>query len=273
MRSRFGVCLRALAVACGGTLAAASHAGSSLRSENHVFYSGTVGYNWATQAWDEDGSRYDTDCRSQYEQFSNYAEWGKSYYHTLYGQLGLARSVCGGDDETGVTDLKAGLRGRINRYLNDRAWELEVTIPTRKGGPGASSVSCGAAELAANVERQHDDVLPWLSVNYGASLRLAESPLEHSLRGKLGASGALAPRWRWRVAVEQAVPLTDHDDSAADLSLPDCGTDASSTRGGGEVKFQWVKNVTLGCGATMTFLGEDTRAYRGIYCGYSKLWE
>ena len=271
MRSRAGFSLPWGVVAM--LAAATADAGSSLRSEGHGYYAGTIGYNWADELWDEDGNRQPSTCRSTYESFSHYAEWGRSYYHTLFGQVGLAHAACGQDAETGVSDLKLGIRGRINRYLNDRAWELELTIPTRDGGAGGSSVSCGAFELAANAERQHDDVTPWLSLSYGASLRLADAPLVHSWRTKLGASGRIAPRWKWRLGVDHALPLTERDSSDPANELPDCGTDSTSLRGATEIKFQYSKDVTLSCGGSMTFWGEDTRIYRGVYCGYARAWE
>jgi len=268
-RSRFSLPLGVLAL----LVASGADAGSSLRSEGHGYYAGTLGYNWASELWDEDGNRQEASCRNVYESLSNYVEWGKSYYYTLFGQLGLARSACADDSEAGLSDLKLGLRGRINRYLNDRAWELEVTVPTRKGGAGGSSVSCGAFELAANAERQHDDVTPWLSLSYGASLRLADAPLVHSFRSKVGASGPIVQSWKWRLGLEHTMPLTERAGTVAANELPDCGTDSTSLRGGAEIKFQYSKFVTLGCGGGLTFWGEDTRAYRAVYCGYARAWE
>lgn len=260
-------------VALGALLAPGlSQAGAGLRSEDSVFYNGTLGYHWATQYWDEQRDKRPIGCRSEYLSFSNYLEYGFSYYRTLYGQLGLARATCGNESEAGLGDLKLGVRGRINRYLNDRAWELEVTIPTRGGGIGRSSVSCGAFEFAANLEREHEDALPGVNFTYGSSLRLAQAPLVHSLRGKAGASGAFAPRWRWRFGMEHAVPLTERA-ATGPTALPDCGTDSHSVRLNAEIKFQQSRWITLGCGAGFTAWGEDTSVTRGVYCGFSRLWE
>lgn len=261
------------AIAAVGLLVSASaDAGSSLRSEAQAYYNGNVGYTWADRYWDEFGERRDIPCRSEYHSFSHYAEYGYSYYHTLFGQLGLARSSCGDDGESGLSDLKLGVRGRVNRYLNDRAWELELTIPTRDGQVGAS-VSCGAFELAANLERQHEDVTPWLTVGYGASLRLAQAPLVHSMRGKLSASGPVAPRWRWRIGAEHAFPLTERDSPDPARTLADCGTDSQILRAGTELKYQHSRWLGFGCGYGVTFWGVDTSANRGYYCGIARFWE
>lgn len=264
----------AIAAAIALLGAGAAQAGASLRSESHAFYAATLGYNWATQYWDESGDRQDIDCRSVYESFSHYGEYGWSYYHTLFGSVGLAQSECGDGGESGLTDVKAGLRGRINRYLNDRAWEVELTIPTHGGNTvSESSVSCGAFELAGNLERQHDDVTPWLNLSYGTSLRLAQAPLVHSLRGKVGASGPIVPRWKWRMGLEHALPLTERDSPDPNITLPDCGTDSHTVRAATEIKFQYSKVIGVGCGAGLTFWGEDASANRGVYCGLQRLWE
>jgi hypothetical protein len=265
---RLAILAGTLALAAAGS----AHAGSSLRSESQVFYNGTLGYNWATQYWDEGGESHDIDCRSEYRAFSHYGEYGYSYYHTLFGQAGLAESGCGDDGQSGLSDVKLGLRGRVNRYLNDRAWELELTVPTHEGELG-SSVSCGAFELAGNLERQHDDVTPWLSVGYGTSLRLAQAPLVHSMRGKLSASGPIVPRLKWRLGLEHAWPLTERESPDPTVTLPDCGTDSQTLRAGSEIKFQFTRFIAFGCGAGVTFWGRDATANRGAYCGLSRLWE
>lgn len=270
--TRSGLALGALAITAALCAATVARAGTGLRSEHQMFYNGTLGYNWATRYWDEQGDLRDIGCRSQHQSFSNYLEYGHSYYHTLFGQLGLAQADCGGDSESGLSDLKLGVRGRVNRYLNDRAWELELTIPTRGGDIGRSSVSCGAFELAGNLEREHEDALGRVDLGYGVSLRLAEAPLVHSLRGKLGASGPIVPRWSWRLGAEHATPLTERA-ATGPTSLPDCGTDSQSLRGQAEIKFQFSRFVTLGCGGGLTAWGEDTSVNRGVYCGYSRLWE
>jgi hypothetical protein len=256
----------------GLMLAGSAQAGSSLRSEAQVFYNGTLGYNWATRYWDQAGDSRDIGCRSTYQSFSHYGEYGWSYYHTLFGAVGLARSACADNQESGLSDLKLGVRGRVNRYLNDRAWELELTVPTHEGAIGAS-ISCGAYQLAANLERQHDEVTPWLDLSYGTSLRLAQAPLVHSLRGKVGASGPIVPRWKWRLGVEHAFPLTDRDNPDPTTTVPDCGTNSQLLRAGTEIKFQYSRELGFGCGAGLTFWGEDTSANRGVYCGLSRLWE
>lgn len=266
-----GVMLGTSAVAAM-CLATSALAGAGLRSERQVFYNGTLGYNWAADYWDEDGDRRPIGCTSRYQSLSSYLEYGYSYYHTLFGQLGLAQADCADEKETGLSDLKLGVRGRVNRYLNDRAWELELTIPTRSGDIGRSSVSCGAFELAANLEREHEDAIGRADVGYGVSLRLAEAPLVHSLRGKLGASGPFAPRWGWRLGLDHGIPLTQRD-SAGPTNLPDCGTDSQFVRTGAELKFQQDRLRTWGCGGSVTVWGEDTSVNRGIYCGYSRLWE
>lgn len=267
-------CVAALAAVAALLCGPAAHAGASLRSESHAFYAATLGYNWATRYWDEAGDSRDIGCRSEYQSFTHYGEYGWSYYHTLFGSVGLAQSRCADSGESGLTDVKAGIRGRVNRYLNDRAWELELTIPTHGGDTvSQSSVSCSAFELAGNLERQHEDVTPWLSVSYGTSLRLAQAPLVHSLRGKVGASGPIVPRWKWRLGLEHAVPLTERDSPNPNVTLPDCGTDSESLRAGTEIKFQPTRFTGFGCGFGLTFWGEDTSANRGVYCGVTRLWE
>lgn len=265
--------LRSGLLAAGLLLAAgAAQAGAALRSESEFFYAGTLGRTWATDYWDDDGVRQPIGCESTYDAFSNYAEYGWSYWHTLFAQLGQARARCGAQEDNGLTDLKLGLRGRLNRYRNDRAWELELTVPTQGESVGESNIGCGAWELSAGAEWQHEAVLPGLDAGYGVALRAAEAPLVHSARAKASLSGPLPARLRWRLGADYTRPLTHRDAPGPDFTLPDCGTDSTVWRGAAELKYRWSPAVTLSCGASRALDGEDASINRGAYCTWSRLW-
>lgn len=253
--------------------ASAAQAGAGLRSESEVYYSGTVGHTWATEYWDAAGARHAIGCESTYDVFSSYAEYGWSYYHTLFAQLGQARARCGGAAENGLTDLQVGVRGRLDRYRNDGAWELQLTVPTQSDAIGESNIGCGAWQGSAGAEWQRDEVLPWLDAGWGVAVRAAQAPLVHSARAKASLSGPLPARWRWRLGADYTRPLTHRDATAPNLTLPDCGTDSTVWHGTAELKYQWSKPVTLSCGAGRAFAGEDATINRGWFCTWSRQWD
>lgn len=265
---------RVAGAALGALLAATAHAGAGLRSESQVYYTGTIGHTWATEYWDESGTRLPIGCESTYDVFSNYAEYGWSYFHTLFAQLGQARARCGDDAaENGLTDLQLGIRGRLNRYRNDGAWELQLTVPTQRDSIGESRIGCGAWQLSGGAEWQRDEVLPWLDAGWGLALRAAQAPLVHSARAKASLSGPLAGRFRWRLGADYTRPLTSRDAPGPDLTLPDCGTDSTVWHGAAELKYQWSPAVTLSCGAGRAFDGEDATVNRGWFCSWSRQWD
>lgn len=61
------------------------------------------------------------------------AEYGYSYYRTVYLNTSLTSSGCGKGHVTGFTDIELGTRGRLNLARSDHTWELGAILPNTPG--------------------------------------------------------------------------------------------------------------------------------------------
>lgn len=263
-------CLAALAAAAA-LLCGAAQAASGLRSEKDVLYAASLGYLTATEDWDGAGDLQDNDCRSQYTGLSHYAEYGFNYYYTGFAKLALAESRCADAARTGFSDLKLGLRGRINRYRNDRAWEVEATIPTRRGEVSGRRLGCGAFGVAGNVDFK-DEYATNQFLEYGASVQLWESPLAHQFKANVGGSGYITNRWSWNLGLLGSVPLTDGSGDPGTL-LSDCGTEGRVVRATTGARFKLSDFTSFHCGLTVSLWGRDASRSTGYSCGFARLWK
>lgn len=271
MRSRFGVYLPALAAACALPAATSALAGAGLRSSGDTLYSTRLGVITANQAWDEQSTLQDSDCRSVYTSQSNALEHGYTYYNTFYGQFSLARSQCGGEATTGFSDLRVGVRSRLNVYENDGAWELEATIPVSDVNHGERRIGCGEFGLAANVH-QRVEVTPSTDLDGSASVQLWGAPLAHQFRASVGIDQKFLRRWSWSGGVHGSVPLNDGIGGIGDLTS-DCGTESKIVRGAADLKYRWSDFLHLGCGVSHALWGESASRTQGMSCGFSYLWK
>jgi hypothetical protein len=250
-----------------------AHAGSNLRSEGHVHYVGTLGYSTAERRWDQDRNLQDTDCRSAYSNFNHYAEYGYSYYYTVFGQAGLATSQCADSQKSGLSELHLGLRGRLNLYMNDRAWEIEAIVPVHGDQEGRSRIGCSSFGLIGSVERR-DEVVPESEyyVGAGAGVQLWEAPLSHQAFGKLAANGPIAQFWSWGANLKLELPLTDRAGAIVD-NLSDCGTDSKVLRSGVSLRYSLSPLSSASCGLSASLWGEEASQSYGFSCGYSRRWQ
>lgn len=262
--------LRRLAgVAC---LLASGVAGASsyLLSEDEVYYRGALGQSSATQAFDAAGTLSDLGCTEQRTMLDNQLEYGQSYWHTLFGHVALGQARCGERTRTGVGDLNVGLRGRVNRYLNYRAWEIDATVPLDRG---SDRLGCGAYGVGGNLERA--DRWRYFAVDYGASLQLWQAPLAHRLGLGVQGTGPVGVReytpWSWLVAFSGETPLVKRPvDPLARAN--DCGTQSQVVRATTGLRYHMSREVSLGCDFAAVIAGQDVNRTLALSCGYSYLW-
>lgn len=268
-RCKTPACVAILVLLAAGSVQAAT----GLRSEEELLYRGSLAYSVATKEWDDNAVTRDIGCRAQNSRFSNRLEYGYSYYYTLFGDLGFASSTCGADHKSGVSDLHLGVRGRINPYLNSQSWELGATVPLSGRQAGRSRVGCGVFGVDAEVSRQ-DKVLPWLTLGYGATVKLWESPLAHQLGLDVSADGpigAARSSWSWYAALAGDLPLTNGKADPA-ASVSDCGTESKVVRTTFQVRHVFSPAYSANCGVSVAIIGEDVSQTRGTYCAFSRLW-
>jgi len=262
---------RTVGAACLLLGAGPAAASSYLLSEGEVYYRGVLGQSQASAAWDADGTLADLGCNARRTTFDNSLEWGESYWYTLYGRLGLTEARCAERTRQGLGDLTVGARGRLNRYANYRAWEIDATVPLQRG---AESVGCGVYGVGGNLERS--DRTPYLVVSYGGGVQLWQAPLAHRLRLQAQAGGPLGVEgitpWSWQLGLSGETSLVDRPvDPQAHLD--DCGTQSRQLRAGTGLRYRYARGITLGCTFDATLAGADVNRTLGLSCGYSYLWD
>ena len=252
-------------------LSTAAHAGSYMRSGEELSYSTSLGYSWATRQWDEQSNLQRSDCRREHVNNSHYAEYGYSYYYTLFGGVSLAQASCDQESTLGLGDLRLGVRGRTNLYENHRAWELIAIVPTNRGSP-SPRLGCGAFGLSGKLARK-DDLRPGLALSSGIGVELWESPLVHQLDGEVSLSGPLRiGRLRWSLDLGGRMPL---DEGAVDVNsdISDCGTSGKLVKSGLTIGASLSRDVYVSCGYDRALWGDDATLRQGFSCGYTRRWE
>lgn len=262
-------------LAAAAALAAGSpaHAGSFMQSAGDVNYSTSLGHIWATEEWNSDRELEDAGCRREYSFNSHFLEYGRSYYHTLYGGVNLAQARCDADRKRGFGDVRLGVRGRLDVTRNYRTWELEATIPTHRDRTASLRLGCGALGLAGRVAVK-EKLVPLLSAGASAGVQVWEAPLAHQAESELSLSGPFGQgsRWSWDLELNGRMPL---DDSGADVNtdISDCGTRGKLVRGSLRLGFAVTDFVYAQCGYLNALWGEDVSRSQGAYCGFSRLWK
>jgi hypothetical protein len=260
------------AILLGAGLSTAAHAGSYLRSGGELSYSTSLGYSWATREWDEQGELRPTDCRREHLNNSHYAEYGYSYYYTLFGGVSLAQASCEGESTAGFGDLRLGLRGRTSLYENHRAWELVAVVPTNRGSP-SPRLGCGKFGLTGGLARK-DDLMPGLSLSSGLGVEVWESPLVHQLDGGVSLSGPLrlGRHLRWSLDLDGRMPL---DEGAVDVNsdISDCDTGGKLVKSGLSIGASLSRTVYVSCGYERAVWGDDATLRQDFSCGYTRLWQ
>lgn len=263
--------LAAMGAVLGLLMATAAHAASGLRSEADSLYAASLGFLAATEEWDDDGTLQPNDCRSEYTGLSHYGEYGFNYYYTGFAKLAVAQSRCADESRTGFSDLKLGIRGRIDLYRNDRAWEIEATIPTRRDAVSGRRLGCGSFGLAGNVDFK-DEFVTNQYFEYGAGVQLWESPLAHQFKAQLGGSGHITRSWSWNLGLTGSAPLTEGQGDP-DGVLSDCGTEGRIVRAQTGAKFKLSDFTSFHCGVTVSVWGREASRTNGYSCGFTRLWK
>ncbi|MDX8376525.1 MAG: hypothetical protein R8L53_00710 [Mariprofundales bacterium] len=139
-----------------------------------------LAHSTSTSYWNRSGTLLPTGCRSNNIYFYNGYEYGYSYYHTLFADTTYASQQCGGQGASGLTDIRLGIRGRINPFLNGRAWQVAIIIPTGYSRTSLSRIGYGRFGLEAGVawsnktgQGAKPPIYTW---EVGAKLRLWHGP-------------------------------------------------------------------------------------------------
>lgn len=105
-------------------------AGAWMRSGGEYRYAASVDYSTSDRYYDEGSDLQTAPCAAGNYYLNQSLEYGASYYYTVFGDISGAVKSCGAENNAGISDLRVGIRGRLDPYRNGRTWEFAVIIPT-----------------------------------------------------------------------------------------------------------------------------------------------
>lgn len=89
-------------------------------------------YSVADSFWKRDGELVKYSTKQQQGIYYLYYEYGYSYYYTLFTSTAWIYSDRGTTTESGVDDVRLGIRGRLNPFRNGRTWQITAILPVRR---------------------------------------------------------------------------------------------------------------------------------------------
>lgn len=177
-----------------GSMQSIAYAGAWLRSEGESYYSASMNHAQSNASWDENGDSSSSSCTSKNWHLGQSYEYGYSYYYTLLGKLGYTNTRCGVDSAQGLTDLQLGIRGRLDRYRNGRAWEAMLIIPTGYSEDKKTRIGYGRVGLELGVDFR-EKLSQKAYGSFGARVRFWDGPPAHQFITHVGASMRFNDKW------------------------------------------------------------------------------
>lgn len=115
---------------------ASSHAGW-MRSEGEIATSAGFMVKDNGGIFDRQGTSMRNTCGGGVN-VPMYAEYGQSYYHTLYASTSVDSFSCGATKMQGFNDIETGMRGHMD-YFTDHNWEVAAIFPQHTSPTGATN--------------------------------------------------------------------------------------------------------------------------------------
>jgi hypothetical protein len=109
-----------------------------MQSEGDLAISTGIGFKDNANFFDRQGNQLRNTCGSGVN-LPIYAEYGYSYYNTVYATTSLEKFNCGVTVQQGFNDVEAGVRGRLD-YFIDHNWEVAAIFPQRLSPNGANAL-------------------------------------------------------------------------------------------------------------------------------------
>lgn len=114
-----------------------SHAGW-MQSDGDIAFSSGIGFKDNGNFYDRQGTSMRNTCGSGMN-IPLYAEYGLSYYNTVYTSSSLDSFSCGAVRQQGINDIETGIRGRMD-YAIDHNWEVAAILPQHLTATGAAAI-------------------------------------------------------------------------------------------------------------------------------------
>ena len=106
-----------------------------MQSEGDIAVSTGIGFKVNANSFDRQGSKFRNTCGSGVN-LPLYAEYGYSYYNTVYATTSLEKFNCGLTTQQGFNDVETGIRGRLDHFI-DHNWEVAAIFPQHLSPNGA----------------------------------------------------------------------------------------------------------------------------------------
>ncbi|MCX7194285.1 MAG: hypothetical protein NTY60_11825 [Proteobacteria bacterium] len=127
-----------LAIMVLAALPLASSQAGWMQSEGDIAISSGIGFKDNGNFFDRQGSSMRNTCGSGIN-IPLYAEYGASYYNTVYASTSLDSFNCGNVKQQGINDIETGIRGRMG-YFIDHNWEVAAIFPQHLTVTGAAAI-------------------------------------------------------------------------------------------------------------------------------------
>jgi len=193
-----------------------AQAGDWMLSEGHSNLG--VAYSHATSDtdWDTEANPVAQSCTTADDSMSLRYEYGYSYYRTLFASTSYKNTECGGYQASGVSDLKLGVRGRINPFRNGYSWQVTAIIPLQDGRFTSSKDSSDYFGLDLGVFRSYrpDPYTRPLTViregvwGWGLGLTLWEQDIGHQGWGELKWTRQLDKEYKFKASLGATKAIT-----------------------------------------------------------------
>lgn len=111
-----------------------AHANAWMQSEGNSVGATGAGYSLSDGFWKKDGELVQYPTRHQQANYYLYYDYGYSYYYNLFASTSWNYRDSGTSTDSGIDDIRIGIRGRLNVFRNGRTWQITAIIPTRQWG-------------------------------------------------------------------------------------------------------------------------------------------
>lgn len=276
-----------LAILILASLPVASSQAGWMRTEGEVAVSSGLGYKDNANFFDRQGTSMRNTCGSGYN-VPLFAEYGLSYYNTIYAATSFDSFNCANSSQQGFNDVETGIRGRTD-YIPDHNWEVAAIFPQHLSPNGAAlqpkkfGLKAGlysSSRLDPYQNFLSDQEASKSTLSYGAGLRYWIGDVPGEVWGFVSYGRTLSNAdwskeiggWFFTARLDAKNALGKTYTSAPGNGLVDLHDTYRLLSG----QLALVRSLTLTDSVNFTLdrgiAGQNTSYVSGVFVTYSKLW-
>ncbi|MEK6546113.1 MAG: hypothetical protein AABZ28_06250 [Nitrospinota bacterium] len=127
------------------------HASTWMQSEGDSVGAIGVSYSTADGFWNSDSNLLKYPIKHQEAVYYQYYEYGYSYYYTILASIAWTYYDSGTIKDSGIDNVKIGVRGRLNIFRNGRTWQVTAILPVKKWDSSVFQPGRGKYGLEAGI--------------------------------------------------------------------------------------------------------------------------